>query len=214
MDQYLKVVIGKQVKRVGLQRYLASKIAFAPEQLESRDILCLFDNQLWLEKKSQSDLSFSIKFERSLEVLSMILRDLNIGQGLSTKALSRVSSRLKVSLPDFIFPKRNFTHMKSKFSGTYTLVRQLPDGIETKRLPPKAYIGKGYGDKGTASKPELDASHSWQDVATAVSNSERRLENSIEKVRGATTIEELKDGFWGAIEEQDKIRQATKRRRD
>lgn len=34
-----------------------------------------------------------------------------------------------------------------------------------RRSPPKAYIGKGYGDKGTARKPELDGSPSWQEVS-------------------------------------------------
>lgn len=92
--------------------------------------------------------------------------------------------------------------MKAKFSGTYTPRYQRPLGTPNKLLPPKAYIGKGYGDKGTAQKPELDASPSWQDVARYVSNKERVQSESIqERIEAARTIEELVEVFEQIIKE-------------
>ena len=199
MEVYPSITIGKKVKRVGLQRFLLSKIAFEKDKVENRDILALFDNQIWLERKCLTDLRFSEKFETTLEVVSDILRDLNVGQGLSQKSLSRMSSKVKGSLSDFLFPLRNFAQMKSKFSGTYSLTLQYATGIPTKRLPPKAYIGKGYGDKGTAKKPEIDASPSWQAVATAVSNRERQEADGLEEIKNAKTFKELERGFWKVI---------------
>jgi hypothetical protein len=50
------------------------------------------------------------------------------------------------------------------------LIRQYEIRVKVrfpKKFAPKSFIGKGYGDNGTAKEPAFDACHSWQEVASA-----------------------------------------------
>jgi hypothetical protein len=75
-----------------------------------------------------------------------------------------------------IFSRRYYYSVEGQAQRLYqTYVRQrFP-----KRFPAKTYIGKGYGDHGTAKNKAFDGTQSWQEVAgdsdyqTANSTSER-----------------------------------------
>jgi hypothetical protein len=210
-----EVFIGKKVKRVGLQRYLVSKICFEVDKVVLADLICLFENQLWLESKALTDREFNTKFGSTLEVVTLLLKELNLSQGLNARALLKFSSRLKSGCQDFLFPPRNYASMKAKFSGTYTPRYRRPTGTPNKLLPPIKYIGKGYGDKGTAQIPELDASPSWQDVATAVSNKERMTHEKLrEEMDACKTADELISWFRGRFAKKPDETKPTKRRGD
>lgn len=196
MQNNQEISISKKVKRVGLQRYLCSKAAYEVEKVVLTDLIALFQNHLWLQSKAEVDIEFKQKFGSTLEVLTRLLKELNLASGLTERALRQFGSRLKQDLGSFLFPSRNYAQMKSKFSGTYTPIYHRPLGTPNKLIPPKKFIGKGYGDKGTAKKPELDASPSWQDVASVVSNKERIVMEKIhEEIHAATDFGELIEVF-------------------
>lgn len=185
------VVIGRRVKRVSLQRYLWSKIVYEPEKVTIRHLYALFINQIWLENKASSDVEFRTKFEKTLEVSSMILKELNLSRGFDFSNLNNLAGKVRSRLESFLVPHRNFGQWKSRFDSTVVLSFQQQLGTDLRKVPPKKYIGKGYGDKGTAKKPELDGSPSWQEVASSDRLRLQRRQSTIERINNAQSIYEI-----------------------
>lgn len=161
------VKISPKAKRVTLQRYLISKLVYEVEKFELRDLCCLFENQLWLEQKILSDEDFYKKFGKNFEILSIILKQINFRIGLTEKAVRRLSRKLKEELQSLIFPRRNYSGIRSKYNGLFLLVESYQPGKQKKFLKPTARVGKGYRDKGSAKNPAKDGSPSWQEVSTS-----------------------------------------------
>jgi hypothetical protein len=134
---------------------------------------------LWLEQKCETDTEFKKKFKLVLETSSSLLKELNLSQGLSTKAVNRLKIRAEQQLEAFLVPQRNYSQWKTRFDSSVNLVTSKPLGTATKTLPPKRFIGIGYRDKGTAKNTATDASPSWQEVAQ--SNLAKR-KNEIERL--------------------------------
>jgi hypothetical protein len=118
-----------------------------------------------IEKKE-----FQSKFGKSLEDLSIILKNLNFSASFEKPKLVSLKSRIHTELEDFLIPTRNYQSFKQRFEGTFHLIFAKPQGTLTKNLPPQRYIGVGYKDKGSASKPELDGSPNWKDIASSAEN--------------------------------------------
>jgi hypothetical protein len=147
-----------------LQRFLLTKLVFHLEDLESRDLLALYENQLWLEDKCVKDETFQQKFGKDLESLSKIMKEINLTQ-FSKKAVVRLSNRVKLELRTLYLPERNYLAAKRKLSGLYRLIDSKQIGTDKSKIPPKGFIGKGYRDKGSAKNKAKDGSPSWQEVA-------------------------------------------------
>lgn len=186
-----EVKYGRNVKRVSLQRYLTSKVVYEKEKCTPQDILVLYDNQLWLENKVLRDRDFQNKFGNSLEELSRILKEVNWNSGLTSKAISQMSIRIRDRLEGFIIPRRNYGDFKKRFSGLFSVIPAKQPGVPKKALPPETYIGKGYGDKGTLKNPAQDGSPSWQEVASCAG----QLALFERRVRDAKNFDELSRVF-------------------
>ena len=158
--------ISPKAKRITLQRFLLSKFCYFKEELELRDLCCLFENQLWLEKKCLVDEQFHQKFGKSLEDLSICLKEFNLKTGKSDRAIDQFSKRLIKELPSLILPKRNYKEAKKKCNGLFQLEASKSLGLLKKTVPPPSRIGIGYRDKGSAKDVAFDGSPSWQEVAT------------------------------------------------
>lgn len=161
-----EVRYGRKLKRVSLQRYIVSKIVYEPHLITDQDLIVLFDNQIWLEGKCLKDHDFNKKFGKTLEVISILLKEVNLSKGLSPKALIRLSSRIRTRTDEFQVPARNYASYKARFSGLFSIVPAKQPGVPKKFLPPKKVIGLGYRDKGTMRDPGKDGSPSWQEVAS------------------------------------------------
>jgi len=161
----MMIRINPKIKRVFLQRYLVSKFCYRLEESTLGDLCCLFENQLWLEKKCLLDHQFATKFGKSLEDLSVIMKQINFQERLTNRAFRRFSLRLKENLEQFALPERNYKDAKRLCGGQFSLIGSSSPGVPKKRLPPKTYIGKGYRDKGTVKDMAKDGSPSWQEVA-------------------------------------------------
>jgi hypothetical protein len=159
----LRVVYGRTLKRVTLQRILTSKLVFFPDQVSYHEILVFYDNLIWLSRRASQDQDFRRKFGEDFESLSNILRTIRI-EGRLDKAKQELSQRLR-SMEGFYVPRRNFLTVWSHCKGKFQVVPYRPSGIPTKELKPKPYIGVGYKDKGTRRDPAYDGSPSWQEVA-------------------------------------------------
>lgn len=183
------VLISKKVKRVSLQRYLLSKIAYG-EQVGFREIGALFLNQLWLENKTKTDNQFNQKFGRTLEDLSNILRQLNISRGINSTVIANLRSKVNNQLEAFLIPRRNLAQWKMKFDSSVILTSPKPSGVLNKTLPAERYIGIGYRDKGTAKNPALDGSPSWQEVAQSNRTIDTRIEEIKNELKTRKTIKE------------------------
>jgi len=171
-----RVVIGKSVKRVSLQRYLVSKIAYFPEKVVERDIWALFSNQLFLQEKALREQDFGQKFGSSLEDLSKILKSLNLSSGVTQRGVRLMGGRFQEVLVGFLVPKRNYQSWESRMGSTYHLIFAEPEGVKKKDLPTKSRIGVGYRDKGSTRDKAKDGSPPWQEIATRVANLEREIE--------------------------------------
>jgi len=178
--QSISVVIGKSVKRISLQRFIVSKIVYETEKISSRDVFTLYQNQIWLQDKVYREKEFKSKFGKSLEDLAIILKNLNFSHNFSQDKLKNLKSRIKTELDDFLIPSRNYQSFKTRFEGVYHIIFSKPQGIPTKNLPPVRYIGVGYKDKGSASKPEFDGSPNWKEIASSAENILRLIEEARE----------------------------------
>lgn len=190
MDLHDYVVqIRRGTKRITLQRYLISKIAYGLDFSEV-ELAALFHNQLWLTAKATTDVSFNTKFGSDLESVSKILSKANFSRGLTDGSRTNCREALLALTWDFLYPKRNVSTIGAKLvNSIYTRWRE-PEGVETNRLPPEKYIGKGYRDKGTAQRPEYDANPSWQEVASAWENAVRQLKETIDEAERTEGIHE------------------------
>lgn len=159
----LRVVYGRNLRRVTLQRILTSKIVFFPELVSYEELLVFYDNLIWLSRRATQDHDFGKKFGESFEDLSKRLRLIKI-EGRFDKAKLDMSQRFR-ELSNFYIPKRNFRAVWSHCSGKFQVLPSKPSGIPNKELRPKPYIGVGYKDKGTRRDPAYDGSPSWQEVA-------------------------------------------------
>lgn len=199
------VLISKKTKRISLERYLLSKVAFFPETVNERDLLALFLNHIDLQEKADREMDFCQKFGSDLESVSIILKGINLTHGVSLRSLTVMSEKVKVVLSHYIVPRRNFEDFRLRFHNSYHLIFREPQGVPTDTLPAKRWIGVGYRDKGSAKDKAIDASPSWQSVATVAAGLERETGDLVQNVREAKTGLEafaiLKSGF----EAQEKL---------
>jgi len=160
----LRVYYSKKVKRVTLQRYLVSKIAYFPNETTLADVTTLYDNLLHLQDLSEKNKDFKNKFGKDLESLAKILKSYKFNSN-GLKTIVKLSKDFKSQLENFLYPKRNLPSVQKHVSNKYQLEGYKPLGIPTSQLKPKAYVGKGYTDKGTVRDPSYDGSPTWQEVA-------------------------------------------------
>lgn len=170
------VKIGKKTKRVSLQRYLTTKIAFEPEQVSEADLVCLYENQLWLERKSLQDQNFFRKYCDNVFTLSHILKEADL-KSFNLPILVKFSNRLKSRMIDFLVPARHYSQWKHRFSGRFSLNpnvldKDVMDHFRNKKLPAKRTMGVGYRDKGSRRNLAKDGSPDWREVASANCQSE------------------------------------------
>jgi hypothetical protein len=158
------VRISAKAKRVTLQRWLLARVLYDTEEFGLPDLCCLFENQIWLERKVQTDSEFHLKFGKPLEDLSVLLKEINFRMEFTNRALLRFRDRLKI-LEGFILPRRNYVSLRPQMKGLFSLEPSTPLGKSMKSIPPAARIGIGYRDKGSARDLAHDGSPRWQEVA-------------------------------------------------
>lgn len=207
LNNYI-VTIRNGTKRITLQRFLLSKIAYG-KVFSEVELAALFHNQLWLQTKCSTDVDFQKKFGDDLESVTLFLKEANFSRGFTNRAADGLRQKLKAQPWDFLIPERNLPQLEAQLRNSIVTRWRRPAGVEINRLPPEKHIGKGYRDHGTAQRPEFDASPTWQEVASEVSQIDRQLEEMIHELeRPEPDIEARLDQLAKAselIERKDRI---------
>lgn len=110
--------------------------------------------------------NFVLKFGVALEVLTKILKSFQYSSKTDTKSIRKLGTALEENLKGFFLPQRNTRTELEKLKDSYNIKPYRSLGTPLNELPPKAYIAKGYTDKGTAKEPAIDGSPAWQEVAS------------------------------------------------
>jgi len=155
----------KHCKYITLIRYLTGKIVFQVGEIQRIDILLLFDSLVTLQDLLEKEEDFKRKYGSDLESLALILKSFKLHPRTKILDVKKLGEQIEQKIPNFVLPKRNLSTVWKHVQRMYYYSASTDSGTEIKRIPPKGYIGKGYTDKGTARKPELDGSPSWQEVA-------------------------------------------------
>jgi hypothetical protein len=183
------VKIGKKTKRISLQRYLLTKVLLEPGKVSEADLVCLYENQLWLESKSLKDINFFRKFSETVFTVSGILKECDL-RSFKLKNLRRLATRLTEFCPETLVPERNYPQWKQRFSGRFVFNPQALDRElmeETKNNPPRPQRIKGYRDKGSKRDLAKDGSPSWQEIDA--SDPKEDWERRIDEARDIKDIE-------------------------
>jgi hypothetical protein len=141
-------------------------IAYYPEEVTRNHLLALFDNILWLQEKSQKDSDFRVKFGLYLKVLAYILQNHRNKESTSIASIRKLSNSFLKNISGFLLEKR---HTKNELRKVMIRVEVRPSkslGVPNRKLKKPRVYGIGYRDKGTARKPWLDGTPSWQEVAS------------------------------------------------
>lgn len=144
-------------------RYLTSKIVFTDldfTSMEAVTLFCAFEETML---KIENDPKARAKYGTDVFTFRAVF------QSLDNLVRLEPSQRLKIMQETYgfyrgkIFSRRYYYAVEGQANKLYlTFIKtRFP-----KRFPSKTYIGKGYGDHGTARNEALDGTPSWQEVAS------------------------------------------------
>jgi hypothetical protein len=163
-----RVAYGKRLRRMTLQRYLVSQVAYKEEEVTFGTVLVMYDNLLWCQDKSEKDPHFQQKFGQSLTTLAELLKGMRFHPSSFRYTIKRLAAKIRADLGDFIYPKRNLPGIELHVKGHFQVLPHRESGTPRKQLPERRRIGVGYRDKGHRRDPAWDGSPSWQEVAQSV----------------------------------------------
>jgi len=164
-------------RRITLARFLCGLVTFFPEEVERVHILLMYDNFLHIQDLAEKDENFKRKFGEDLESLAKILKSFRLQKSTTGLEVKKLGAQMKKDLVHFILPERNVKQVATRIGEMFTFKPTFPSGVPNSQLKPKAYIGKGYTDQGTARNAARDNSPSWQEVAMHRTAGEEDEEN-------------------------------------
>lgn len=201
------VHINPHVKRMNLTRGILS--LFKHDMINDiKYVHVLFQNQLWLEGKTLTDPNFQRRYGSFVLKISILLRNLNLSRGFSSSHIVAMKRALE-ELESELYDVRNLPEILTKVNSAFSMRRYKPQGIPTKSLPPKKFLGKGYGDKGSARKPQEDGSPTWQEISSSHSTlllQLKEVDNEYKeaRLRGEPT-EAIKERRRKIVEKLDRL---------
>lgn len=162
----VRLTYKKGMRRVTLQRVLTSLIVFQTEKVTLQELLCFYDNLIWCLEKSERDPDFRRKFGETLEALAKVVAGVRFTLPNFQRDLMRLSQELKI-FENYYIPRRNLEGTYRHFRGHFHVLPYKESGTPNSEIPPKAFIGQGYRDKGARKDVAWDGTPSWQEVATS-----------------------------------------------
>lgn len=169
-----KMIIKKGTKRVTLLRFLLSKMLFGQAGVSLEEYLCIF--HLYYDLTEVSERHFVEKHESNLEKVGQLLSKLS-GNRVFPLVLSEGSKvQMESLLEDYLPTRREYFGLAGQRELGLSFRLILSDTLVPQRLPPKAYIGVGYKDKGTRRDTSVDGSPGWREVGSWFANREREAE--------------------------------------
>lgn len=159
----------KKFAKTDLQKFLVSKILYDLPNFELKDLAAMFFNQIELEEQFRKGKDKSIEeWREDLSTLSKLLKEFNFSNNLSDRGVINFAKRLaSQKFTKLVVQKRNYQDWKKKIDDSFEFVEVKNPIPKKPKEEPKAYIGKGYTDKGNAKNPATHGSPKWQDVASS-----------------------------------------------
>jgi len=159
-----KVVQTHLSNEITVLRYLTSKIVFTEEILTLEEISILFVAFEELVKKSSRDKFYRQKYLVETFLFRQVYQSL---ENLLRKDPKQRCEQLSKNYSFYrgkLFSARYFYAVRGQVQRLFEirLKTRFP-----KKFAPKTFIGKGYGDHGTAKEPAYDGCLTWQEVAGA-----------------------------------------------
>lgn len=144
-------------------RYLTSKIVFTEislTQVEIVTVYCAFEKVI---QQIEVDRAFRTKCGPDVFTFRSVYQELEYLLKLDPKERYQKLSKKFEFYRGRMFSRRYFFAVEGQARKQYdTFIKhRFP-----KTFPPKTFVGKGYGDHGTAKNKAFDASQSWQEVAS------------------------------------------------
>ena len=157
------VTIGTKIeKEVVVLRYLTSKLVFTDEAVSLEEITALFLSFEAVVLKMARYREYQAKYGQEIFIFRSLYQSLEpLIRIPPTERRKRLMEKYNFYRGK-LFSRRYYYALKGQVQKLYQirLRTRFPQRIE-----PKAFIGKGYGDHGTAKNPAFDGSPSWQEVA-------------------------------------------------
>lgn len=144
-------------------RFLISKIVFTEDQLTLEEISILFGAFEDIVQKSARDKIFRAKYLNEMFTFRAIFQDLESLLWMEGNKRTEVMKRYEFYRGK-LFSARYYYAIKGQIARKFSIAVKIRF---PKKFKPKAYIGKGYGDKGTAKNTAYDGNPSWQEVASS-----------------------------------------------
>lgn len=157
-------------------RYLTSKLVFTDLEMSYVEIVTLFEAFNSVISKIAKEENLRKKYGSDVFTFRAVYQSLEYLISLPGKERKRILQERYSFYKGTIFSERYFKSVEGQAQQLYLtrLRERFPHSVT-----PKAYIGKGYGDHGTAKNSAYDASPSWQEVGL---NSARQENQKPEKV--------------------------------
>jgi len=187
-----KMIIKKGTKRVTLLRFLLSKMLNGETGISLEEYLCIY--HLFYDLMEVSESHFVEKHESNLEKVGQLLSKLSDNRVFPLILNEGSKVQMESLLGEFLPTRREFYGLVGQRELGLSFRLILFDTLVPQKLPPKAYIGVGYKDKGTRRDVSIDGSPGWQKIGSWFANREREAE----ELDSSTTLScqrEKEDGF-------------------
>lgn len=157
------ILITKMSRPVVTLRFLLSKIVFTDESFSNVEAVTLFVAFERVVELIEKDPTARQKYAQEIFIFRAVFQSLDFLVQLDP------AKRLSFFRKNYgfyrgkLFSRRYYFALEGQAKQLYQtfIKRRFP-----KKFPPKAFVGKGYGDHGTAKDKAFDGSPSWQEVAT------------------------------------------------
>lgn len=143
-------------------RYLTAKIVHSDDELTVEDTAIYFIVFEKLVEQSAVDEKMRQKYGFLLFLVRTIAQSLDSLQQMTVHERHKATKELVGLLERQNVTRRYYYSVKGQNERNWYI---LVETRRAKRFPQKAYVGKGYGDNGSAKDLAKDASPGWQEVA-------------------------------------------------
>lgn len=159
-----RALVVKMSNPATVLRYLTSKVVFTDKEISKVEIVTLFAAFDEVIQLMEGDRAYSQKYGSDVFTFRSVFQELDFLSDMCPKERHQKLSKKFDFYRGKIFSRRFYFSVEGQAKKQYEtlIIQRFP-----KRFPPKAYIGKGYGDHGTAKNKAFDASPSWQEVSVS-----------------------------------------------
>lgn len=159
-------------------RYLTSKIVFTEEVVTEEEKVALFLSFENAIAKCSRDEGCRRKYASEIFIFRAIYQSLD---HLVRKNPTQRHHELEEKYNFYrgkLFSRRYFYSVRGQLQRLYQIRLQTRF---PRKFAPKAFVGKGYGDHGTAKNAAIDGSPDWKEVAMTLSEQEIMAETRLDR---------------------------------